>query len=54
MVNADRDVHAELVAAATSTGANHPPLRCRGADLDAIYHHYFIGSSDDSNHRLSA
>ena len=54
MVNADRDVHAELVAAATSTGSTIHHFVRRGADLDAIYHHYFIGSSDDSNHRLSA
>ena len=54
MVNADRDVHAELVAAAASTGSTIHHFVRRGADLDAIYHHYFIGSTDDSNHRLSA
>jgi ABC-2 type transport system ATP-binding protein len=54
MVNANRDVHAELVAAAASTGATIHHFVRRGADLDAIYHHYFIGSTDDSNPRLSA
>jgi ABC-2 type transport system ATP-binding protein len=54
MVNANRDVHADLVAAATSNGSTIHHFVRRGADLDAIYHHYFIGSTDDSNSRLSA
>jgi hypothetical protein len=54
MVNADRDVHAELVAVCESRGCTIHHFVRRGADLDAIYHHYFIGSTDDSNHRLSA
>jgi ABC-2 type transport system ATP-binding protein len=54
MVNANRDVHADLVTAAASTGCTIHHFVRRGADLDAIYHHYFIGSTDDSNHRLSA
>ena len=53
MVNANRDVHADLVAAAASTGCTIHHFVRRGADLDAIYHHYFSGSTDDSNPRLS-
>ncbi|HEX3087315.1 MAG TPA: ABC transporter ATP-binding protein [Ilumatobacteraceae bacterium] len=54
VVNANRDVHAELVTAAASNDCTIHHFVRRGADLDAIYHHYFIGSTDDSNHRLSA
>ena len=54
IINADRDVHADLVAAVASTGCTIDHFVRRGADLDAIYHRYFTGRTDDSDHRLSA
>jgi ABC-2 type transport system ATP-binding protein len=54
MINASRDVHADLIAAVSSSGSTINHFVRRGADLDAIYHHYFIGSTDDSDHRVDA
>jgi ABC-2 type transport system ATP-binding protein len=54
IINASRDLHAELLAAVAASGCTIDHFVRRGADLDAIYHHYFIGSTDDSDHRLSA
>ena len=54
MINASRDVHADLLAAVSSFGCTIDHFVRRGADLDAIYHHYFIGSTDDSDHRVDA
>jgi ABC-2 type transport system ATP-binding protein len=53
-INANRDVHVDLLGAVASTGCTIDHFVRRGADLDAIYHHYFIGSTDDSDDRLSA
>ena len=52
MINASRDVHADLIAAVTASGSTINHFVRRGADLDAIYHHYFIGSTDDNDHRV--
>ena len=54
MINASRDVHADLIAAVSSSGSTIDHFVRRGADLDAIYHHYFIGSTDDSDRRVDA
>ena len=54
MINAGRDVHADLMSAVSSSGCTIDHFVRRGADLDAIYHHYFIGSTDDSDHRVDA
>ncbi|MEO7371173.1 MAG: ABC transporter ATP-binding protein [Ilumatobacteraceae bacterium] len=54
MINASRDVHIALLAAVASTGCTIDHFVRRGADLDAIYHHYFTGRTDDSDHHLDA
>jgi ABC-2 type transport system ATP-binding protein len=54
IINANGDVHAELLATVAASGCTIDHFVRRGADLDAIYHHYFIGSTDVSDHRLSA
>ncbi len=54
MINASRDVHAELLAAVGSTGGTIEHFVRRGADLDAIYHRYFTGRTDDGDHRVGA
>ncbi|HEY0518920.1 MAG TPA: ABC transporter ATP-binding protein [Ilumatobacteraceae bacterium] len=54
MIHADRDVHAEIVAAVTATGCTIEHLVRRGADLDAIYHHYFTEDTHDDDDRISA
>jgi ABC-2 type transport system ATP-binding protein len=54
MITAGSDVHADLIAAVSSSGCTIDHFVRRGADLDAIYHHYFIGSADDSDHRVDA
>ena len=51
MITASRDVHADLITAVSSSGSTIDHFVRRGADLDAIYHHYFTGSADDSDHR---
>ena len=54
-IDASRDVHAELIAAVASAGCTIHHFVRRGADLDAIYHHYFTGrKTDDSDHRIGA
>ena len=53
-INATSDVHAELIAAVESTGGTIDHFVRRGADLDAIYHRYFTGRTDDSDHRVEA
>jgi ABC-2 type transport system ATP-binding protein len=53
-INASRDVHAELLATVVSSDCTIDHFVRRGADLDAIYHHYFIGSTDDRDDLLSA
>lgn len=40
-IDAKRDVHADLIAAVASAGCTIHHFVRRGADLDAIYHHYF-------------
>ena len=40
-IDATHDVHAELFAAVASAGCTVNHFVRRGADLDAIYHHYF-------------
>jgi ABC-2 type transport system ATP-binding protein len=52
MISASRDVHADLMSAVSSCGCTLDHFVRRGADLDAIYHHYFIGSTDDSDRRV--
>ena len=42
-IDASHDVHAELFAAVASAGCTVNHFVRRGADLDAIYHHYFTG-----------
>ena len=42
-IDATHDVHAELFAAVASAGCSVNHFVRRGADLDAIYHHYFTG-----------
>jgi ABC-2 type transport system ATP-binding protein len=54
MINSSRDVHSELMSAVSSNGCNIDHFVRRGADLDTIYHHYFIGSTDDSDRRDDA
>jgi ABC-2 type transport system ATP-binding protein len=51
LINASRDIHADLLAAVSSTGCTIDHFVRRGADLDAIYHRYFTGRVDDSEHR---
>ena len=51
LVNASRDVHADLVSVVSSTGCTIDHFVRRGADLDAIYHRYFTGRPDVSEHR---
>jgi ABC-2 type transport system ATP-binding protein len=53
-VDANRDVHGELIDAVASTGCTLHYFARRGADLDAIYHHYFAGRTDDSDRRVDA
>jgi ABC-2 type transport system ATP-binding protein len=48
-VRARCDVRPELARAVTSAGGNLTYLARRGADLDAIYHRYFHGDSDDGD-----
>jgi ABC-2 type transport system ATP-binding protein len=54
MINASRDVHAELLAAVATSGCTIDHFVRRGADLDAIYHRYFTGRTDDSDRRVGA
>jgi ABC-2 type transport system ATP-binding protein len=54
MINASRDVHADLLAAVSAAGCTIDHFVRRGADLDAIYHRYFTGRADDSDHRDGA
>ena len=54
MINASRDVHAELLAAVGSAGGTIDHFVRRGADLDAIYHRYFTGRTDDSDRRVGS
>jgi ABC-2 type transport system ATP-binding protein len=49
VVNADRDVHGELLAAVADTGCSIDHFVRRGAGLDAIYHRYFTSTSDGSS-----
>ncbi|MEO8267958.1 MAG: ABC transporter ATP-binding protein [Ilumatobacteraceae bacterium] len=42
-IDASHDVHAELFAAVAAAGFTVNHFVRRGADLDAIYHHYFTG-----------
>jgi ABC-2 type transport system ATP-binding protein len=42
-IDATHDVHAELFAAVGAAGCTVNHFVRRGADLDAIYHHYFTG-----------
>ena len=52
MINASRDIHGDLLSAVSASGCTIDHFVRRGADLDAIYHHYFTGSTDDDNHRV--
>jgi ABC-2 type transport system ATP-binding protein len=45
MITANRDVHADLLASVAAAGCTIDHLVRRGADLDAIYHHYFTGEN---------
>jgi ABC-2 type transport system ATP-binding protein len=54
LINASTDVHADLIAAVSTTGCTIDHFVRRGADLDAIYHRYFTGRVDDSEHRDGA
>ncbi|MGZ4723475.1 MAG: ABC transporter ATP-binding protein [Ilumatobacteraceae bacterium] len=54
MISASRDVHHELLSAVASAGGTIDHFVRRGADLDAIYHRYFTGRTDDSEHRVGA
>jgi ABC-2 type transport system ATP-binding protein len=54
LINASTDVHADLIAAVSATGCTIDHFVRRGADLDAIYHRYFTGRVDDSEHRDGA
>ena len=53
MITSTRDVHSDLLAAIDSTGCMLEHFVRRGADLDAIYHRYFTGRTDDSNGRAA-
>ena len=46
---ADRDVRPELVGAVSGAGGSLMHLERGRADLDAIYHRYFSGASDDDH-----
>jgi ABC-2 type transport system ATP-binding protein len=46
VVTADHDVRPAVVDALADAGLRPVHLRRRGADLDAIYHRYFLGSTD--------
>jgi ABC-2 type transport system ATP-binding protein len=48
VVTADHDVRLSIVDALAEAGIRPIHLRRRGADLDAIYHHYFLGDGHDS------
>jgi ABC-2 type transport system ATP-binding protein len=52
MITASRDLHVDLMSAVSSCGCTLDHFVRRGADLDTIYHHYFIGSTDDSDRRV--
>jgi ABC-2 type transport system ATP-binding protein len=52
MISAGRDVHLELLGAVAAVGGTIDHFVRRGADLDAIYHRYFTGRTDDSEHRV--
>ncbi len=54
MINASRDVHIDLLATVSAAGCTIDHFVRRGADLDAIYHRYFTGRTDDSEHRRGA
>jgi ABC-2 type transport system ATP-binding protein len=54
VINASRDVHIDLLATVSSAGCSIDHFVRRGADLDAIYHRYFTGRTDDSEHRIGA
>ncbi len=54
MISAGRDVHLELLSAVAAAGGTIDHFVRRGADLDAIYHRYFTGRTDDSEHRVGA
>jgi ABC-2 type transport system ATP-binding protein len=47
VVTADHDVRPAVVDALVDAGLRPIHLRRRGADLDAIYHRYFLGGGDD-------
>jgi ABC-2 type transport system ATP-binding protein len=47
VVTADHDVRPAVVDALVDAGLRPVHLRRRGADLDAIYHRYFLGGGDD-------
>lgn len=53
-IDAKRDVHGELIDVVAATGCTLHYFARRGADLDAIYHHYFAGRTDDSDRRVGA
>jgi ABC-2 type transport system ATP-binding protein len=53
-INSSRDVHHDLISAVSASGGTIDHFVRRGADLDTIYHHYLIGSTDDSGHRVDA
>ena len=54
MINATRDVHTDLIAAVETSGSTLDHFVRRGADLDAIYHRYFTGRTDDSDRRAAS
>ena len=54
LINASTDMHVDLIAAVSATGCTIDHFVRRGADLDAIYHRYFTGRVDDSEHRDGA
>jgi ABC-2 type transport system ATP-binding protein len=49
LVMARTDIHPQLLAAVVGSGCTIDHFVRRGADLDAIYHRYFTGRTDDSN-----
>jgi ABC-2 type transport system ATP-binding protein len=53
-INTTRDVHTELLHAVAEAGCTIAHFVRRGADLDAIYHRYFTGSTDDGDRRIPA